>query len=174
VRGTDYEKKITLAQLARNLVLLKKDLLILKYDKAGEFGSYKTIDIWWGGKGGNGSLMLLLAYILKLNDEWRDAKVRVLKVVADESLKDDAFQRIRELMESACIKAEPVILVRENPGESVVELLSEFSVLSDLTIMGMGLPLKGKEDKFVERIDSLVNPLGTVLLVRSVNIRELI
>ena len=172
--GTDSEKKITLARLARNLVLLKKDFLILKYDKTREFGNYKTIDIWWGGKGGNGSLMLLLAYILKLNDEWRNAKVRILKVVADESLREDAFRRITELMESARIEAEPVILVRENPGESVVGLLSEFSVLSDLTIIGMGLPLRGREEKFVERVDSLVSPLGTVLLVRSVNVKELI
>ena len=45
------------------------------------------IDIWWGGRENNGDLMLILAYLLKLNQGWQNAQIRILSVVSNESAK---------------------------------------------------------------------------------------
>ncbi len=172
--GSNFEKKVELARIIRKLIYLKKDILALKYHPERGFGNKMTIDIWWRGRGGNASLMVLLAHIIRLNPEWQNAHIRIIEVVGDESLKEPSENRIRELMEEARIDAEPVVLVKENPTDRIIDILSEFSSISDLTIMGMGVPRRGEEEQFVSRMDSLIAPLGTVLLVRSLNVKDLL
>ncbi len=171
--GSDFEKKVQLAGIIRKLIFLRKDILSLKYDPSRGFGNRLTIDIWWRGRGGNSSLMVLLAHIIKLNPEWRDAKIRIIEVVESEAVKEEAERKIARLAFDARIEAEPVVLVRENPMERITDVLREFSSISDLTIIGMGIPSRGKGKEFVQRIDSLVSSLGTVLLVRSLNVKDI-
>ncbi len=170
--SSKFERKVELARIIRKLIFLKKDILALKYDPERGFGNKLTIDIFWRGKGGNAPLMVLLAHIIKLNSEWRDAKIRLIEVVSNEEEKERSERKIREIMQDARIEAEPVILIKENPMDRIIDIMSEFSSISDLTIVGMGVPRKGEEGIFVSRMDKLLEPLGTVLLVRSLNIKD--
>jgi amino acid transporter len=170
--SNNFEKKTELARIIRKLIFLKKDILALKYDPERGFGNKLTIDIFWRGKGGNAPLMVMLAHIIRLNPEWRNARIRLIEVVETEHEKVLSEKRTKELMEEARIEAEPVVLVKENPADRIIDVMTEFSSISDLTIVGMGVPRKGEEGVFVSRMDSLLAPLGTVLLVRSLNLKD--
>ncbi len=170
--SNNFEKKTELARIIRKMIFLKKDILALKYDQERGFGNKLTIDIFWRGKGGNAPLMVMLAHIIRLNAEWRNAKIRLIEVVGNEIEKSVSEKKIRDLMKAARIEAEPVVLVKENPADRIIDIMTEFSSISDLTIVGMGVPRKGEEGLFVNRMDSLLEPLGTVLLVRSLNLKD--
>ncbi len=170
--GHEPNKENKLVALLRELVILRKDVLILKYDNTRGFGYKKTIDVWWGGKGGNAALMLLIAHILTLNDEWEDASVRILKVVNNKNRVKTAQTNIQKLLDRNRINAKAVVLVKDNPENTIVDTLSEFSITTDLVIIGTGIPKKGQEPIFTDRIVKLISPLGTVLLVRSTENKE--
>ena len=62
-------------RIMRAMSHARKNTIIARLNWAHEPGSEKRIDIWWGGLQNNGDLMLLLAYLLRLNPEWRDARI---------------------------------------------------------------------------------------------------
>ena len=53
------------------LAKVGKNILVVQITKAFTKSANKRIDIWWGGQGGNGDLMLLLAYLIRLNTKWK-------------------------------------------------------------------------------------------------------
>jgi hypothetical protein len=68
----------------------------------------RVIDVWWR-PGNTGELMLLLAYLVRRADEWRNASIRVL---AEPRAGEDAGQsvkRLQEMLEEFRIDAEIVI-----------------------------------------------------------------
>ena len=71
-------------QMISSLHQLKRNIIILKENPIRKFGNYERIDIWWGGMQANGSLMLLLAYLLKYDWHWRKANV-FLKLIIKNS-----------------------------------------------------------------------------------------
>lgn len=151
----------------RKLVNLEKDILILNYKKDKGFGDFSRIDVWWGGKGGNIELMLLLSYILKLNDEFKDAEVRVIKVVNTEKRKEIAEKNIRQKLFDARLDAEVKVIVNDIK-EPISEIIQRESQNASLVILGLPVPEKGKEQEVAERINDLILNLPTTLLVRSV------
>ena len=75
------EGRTTQIDLTRTLSALKKSVLLLHDDKVLEFGQRQTINVWWGGQGGNADLMLLLAYLIKQHPTWRGAKIQLLRII---------------------------------------------------------------------------------------------
>lgn len=63
-----------------------------------------TIDIWWRGRG-NGSLMLILAYLLTCNDGWRGVSIRLLRLAPDAE-RQAAYEDMTALVDAARISAE--------------------------------------------------------------------
>ena len=50
---------------------------------------------------------------------------------------------------------------------TIAEKIKEESKSTDLTILGLGLPAAGEESTYAERINGLIETIGTVLLVRN-------
>ncbi|MCB0013113.1 MAG: hypothetical protein KDE34_14480, partial [Anaerolineales bacterium] len=67
--------------LLRSLVHLNKNVLLLHHDDTRGFGQRRAINIWWKGRGANADLMLLLAYIIRQHPEWRQADIRLLRII---------------------------------------------------------------------------------------------
>ena len=63
-------------RLLRDLVGARKSVLFLHVDETAGFGAHRTIHVWWGGRGGNGDLMVLLAHLVDSTAVGRDGAAR--------------------------------------------------------------------------------------------------
>ena len=90
----------------------------------------RTIDVWWMPNR-TGELMLVLAYLLTRNDEWREAKIRVLAVTR-EGERGEISDRMKQMLRDVRIPAEvhaivgaasdPDVIARESGSSSLVFL----------------------------------------------------
>jgi len=170
----DPEKQKNLMCLVRDLVTLRKSVLILKYDKERGFGDYQTIDIWWGGKGGNGAMMILMAHLIKLNPQWRRAQIRILMVIDNPKGKDQARENIEQLLENARMKAEVLVLTKESPNQPVEEVLGKYSSSTDFTILGTAVPQARQEESLAIRIQNMLKFTRTTLIVRTTETEDIL
>lgn len=123
-----------------------------------------SIDIWWGGQQNNGDLMLLLAYLLKLNLQWSKAKIRILSLVLEEASKLKLEKGIKDLLPKARIKADVDIVVSIEPFATV---LVEKSKNSDLVFLGLQDIEKGSEAKVGQNLEILSKDLKTTVFVQN-------
>jgi len=165
--GKALEEQERVARIVRNILAFDTSVMMLEMDEEKGFGSCRTIDVWWGGLGGNGDLMLLLAHLISQHEAWSDARVRVLRIVDNPEGIPPAEENIQKLLDDMRISAEAVVVTRNYPEQPIHELLSKHSGETDLTILGIGPVVEGQELDFAKKIESFVEPLLTVLLVRS-------
>jgi len=129
----------------------------------------RRVDVWWRGHR-NGSLMLILTYLLCHNLEWANHQVRVLRALkvpegeAFEPLAQEAEAEIRLLLEGARIKGEAKVVEQT---ESYPQVLRKHS--RDASVIFLGLAPPGEEDPevYYNRYDELLARLPTTLLVYS-------
>jgi amino acid transporter len=159
--------------LLRDLVLLHKSVLFLHYDTERDFGNRERMDIWWQGRGGNEDLMLLLTYLIERHPTWRDAQVRLIRVVANADGVPATRKHMQALLDDIRVDAEAVIIVNEEK-RPFVDVLRETGKHTDLTILGLGLPDVGDEAVYAERINDLAQAVGSVLLVRNAETYDLL
>jgi hypothetical protein len=76
------------------------------------------IDVWWNNPK-EGSLMLMLAYLLKKNPEWRDRPLRLLRPIGLQDDVESATKKMNLILSVARIEAEIVILPTDNPLTAV-------------------------------------------------------
>ena len=125
--------------------------------------SKRRIDIWWRGQR-NGSLMIILAYLLTLNHGWQLATIRVLRLVADDTERDAALAEIEELTEAARIDVKSKIVV----GGGIRDALVRHSADADVLMLGFE-PTDDEEqsERFHRSTTALLDGLPTALLVTS-------
>ncbi len=153
--------------LLRDLVMLNRSVLFLNHDEDHDFGNRRRMDVWWQGSGGNEDLMLLLAYLIERHPTWRDSQVRLIRVIDDQAGVSDVNSHMQALLREIRMDAEVLILVNENYEKPITEVIRETAKDTDLTILGMGLPGEGEEATYAERLNNLVESVGSVLLVRN-------
>ncbi|MEM1043621.1 MAG: amino acid permease [Bacteroidota bacterium] len=155
--------RATLVRLLRNLADLDKSVLFLRVDDKRGFGRQQVINVWWGGRGGNADLMLLLGYLIARSNDWHHAELRLSRVVDSEEGAEQTRDHINALLEEVRVEATPHIVVR---GEEPIEaLFAEHSRDVDLTILGMQAPDADAAEPYGERLDAFAEAVGTVLLV---------
>ena len=123
----------------------------------------KRIDVWWRGLQ-NGSLMLILAYLLTLNGEWTDARIRILRVVGKEAGRAAATRALDALCRAARISADVEIVVSEQP---FVEVLKPYSHDAAVVFLGFQVPDGPDMESFPKRYSALTEGLPTTLLIYS-------
>lgn len=122
----------------------------------------ERIDIWWRGHE-NGSLMALLAYLLKHNWEWSRTKIRLLKMLDEHEPKEQARVRLGTLIEAARMEAEYLIL----PAGDFQATLHEHSSGADLVMLGFQPPGDEQAEAFHKTYSALVSDLPTTIIVCS-------
>lgn len=163
--------RVTLLDVMRDLTDLSKSTMFLHVDADRGFGDTSSIDVWWGGRGGNADLMLLLAHVIRLNGVWGGAKLRVLRIVDSVEGVEPSRKHMAELLEEVRVEATPEIIVRQEPSRPISELISRHSRATDLTLIGMQRPGPELED-YSERLQEMVEAVGTVLLVHNAQPRR--
>lgn len=143
-----------------------KSTVIARINWVHEPGRQPSIDIWWGGLQNNGDLMLLLAYLLSLNSEWKQAKLHVRSIVNAESDRDDQLKAMKSLLEEVRINAEYHVITRK-PDESIKEIIHAHSRNADVVFLGLREPQAGEEAEYAHQLTDLVDGLSTTVLVRN-------
>jgi len=102
----------------------------------------RSIDVWWWGDA-TSHLMLLFAYLMTRNEEWDDARIRVLASHSTGSA-EEKLEQLTQTLKDVRIEAEPE-LVEKASFEKVVEHSAKASVIF--------FPMRVRGTR-------LVNPLG--------------
>ena len=151
-------------RLLRDFAALHKSVLFLRVDDERKLGAQKTIHVWWGGRGGNGDLMLLLAHLIARHRSWDRAALRVVRVVGRPEGVEGVREDTERLLAAVRVEAEVDILLRENRPFN--DLFAEHSRSADLTVLGMQRP-DAEDTDYAENLDALAELAGTVLMVHN-------
>lgn len=127
----------------------QRNVVIFHENQHQGFGFRRRIDVWWGGMQANGSLMLLLAYLLRTDINWRNAKIYLKLVVADETGAAAARDNLSSLSKQLRIDVIPKVIIAHN--RSFTEILQQSSRNSDLIFLGMATP----GDNFMKYYENL-------------------
>ena len=116
----------------------QRNVMIVRRHGGEPFGDRRLIDLWWGGLRGNGSLMMILGYLLSTSHHWNNARVRLKMVVPTQQAAVEAEQNLKVIIEQTRTLATPHVSVSD--GRSFDQILSESSRDADLIFMGMAAP----------------------------------
>lgn len=155
-------------KITRQLKRFNRSLVIGKISPVAQLheGRRLRIDIWWGGLQRNGDLMLLLAYLLSLNPEWRKSRIRILSVATNELMKGETERYLSRLIPEIRIEAEVVVMTRDD-NEPISQILQRESAAADVVFLGMATPQAGEEEEHAQRLEHLATGLSTCFFVHN-------
>ncbi len=159
----DEEGQIMELKAVRDLREKGKNVILSRFT-TGLTERGRTIDIWWAGQQNNGDLMLLLAYLLKLNPQWEKAEIRILSVVSDPEQKRKLETGITDLLPKARIQA--VVNVMVGNGK-FSEILHEISAESDIVFLGLPTIPPGSEKEIAANLDTMCSGLNSIVFVQN-------
>jgi len=160
------DRLTSMIRLIKPLSKLYKSLLISRIAPRPSLQRSKNIDIWWRGKENNGDMMLLMAHLLSLSQDWHGSMISIKSVVESETLKKEMEDSIFQLLQDTRIKATPHIVVK--PGDkSFKQILFEESREAEISFLGLAVPENGNEQVYAEHLMDLVEKLPTVIFVKN-------
>ena len=116
----------------------KRNIVIFRENTENSFGLRRRIDVWWGGINDNGSLMLLLAYLLRTDINWRNAQIYLKLVVPNHAAAAAAQNNLDNFVKS--LRIDVLSEVIEAGGRSFTDILHQSSHNADLIFLGMAKP----------------------------------
>ena len=163
----ELERRDLYCQTVAGIHRAKRNIAILRENRARGFGRRRRIDVWWGGSmQANGGLMLILSYLLRTDLEWQNASVYLKLVVTDPGGAQAAKINLKRMVKKTRIgNAFCQVLVAN--GRSFDRILHQSSWGADLVILGMAPP-GDNLDEFVEsygQLQTLTQDLPTTLFV---------
>ncbi len=164
----DRGRLINFLKVVRPLKRLNKSLII---GKTGTHISFRedmvqNIHVWWGGLKRNGDLMLLLAYLLTRNAEWRNARIRVLSIASNELMKGQTERFLAQLIPEIRINADVDVTVRSG-NESILDIMHRESAAADVVLLGLATPDDGDEEAYAERLADLASGFKNCFFVHN-------
>lgn len=166
----DLQAKFIRAQ--RQLDKLNKSMVIGRIKPHTQFGMSRRkreIHLWWGGLQRNGDLLLLLAYLLGQNPEWRNANVRIMSVATNDTMAQQTETYLRKMLAVVRIDADFEIILK--PEDKMIrEIVQENSARADIVFLGMALSPSGKEMEGAQRLDQLAGDLPCVFFVHNASL----
>ena len=151
----DLERRASFCQAIVQIHASKRNVVIFHENPKQGFGGRRRIDVWWGGIQVNGSLMLLLAYLLITDIGWRNARITLKLVVPDELAAIAAKENIKNYIKNLRINVKSEVIVAQDRPFN--EILRQNSRNSDLVFLGMATP-KENED-YVQYYETLRNKI---------------
>ncbi|UCF69451.1 MAG: amino acid permease [Acidobacteriota bacterium] len=153
-------------RIMRALSRAGKSMLITRLQWRHEPGMQPRIDLWWGGLQNNGDMMLLLAHLLSVNPEWRDARIVVRSIARDEKEREVQIRSLAALLEEVRIRAETEVIMKPEE-ESIADVIKAQSRSADIVFLGLQEQEPGSEGGYARRLEQLAAALNTTVFVRS-------
>ncbi|NNF03782.1 MAG: amino acid permease, partial [Rhodothermales bacterium] len=151
-----------------------RNTLIVRYNEEHAFGRRRQIHVWWGGRKGNGALMMILAFLLGSSLPWRGAEVTVKMVVPTDDAASDARPNLEQIVDETRTGARSDVIVshgRDFPG-----ILREESADADIVFLGLadpGADFSSYYERLLERTSGLPTTIF-VLAAEDVRFEEVI
>jgi len=130
----------------------------------------RRIDIWWRGMR-NGSLMVILAYLISLNSEWSGVKIRILRVVNSSEERSRAYGELKQLIEAARMDISIEIIFSE---DNFPNLLRKHSASAAVIFMGFQADANTDAIRFQESFGTLLEGMPTTILIQSTGEADLL
>ncbi|MGK2906803.1 MAG: Na-K-Cl cotransporter [Desulfuromonadales bacterium] len=164
----DRKRLVNFLRVVRPLQHLNKSLIIGKTNPLKSFreDQIQEIHVWWGGLKRNGDLMLLLAYLLTRNPDWRQARIRIMSIASNELMKRQTERFLAQLIPEIRIKADVEVNVREE-NASVVEIMHRESAGADTVLLGLATPQEGDEENYADRLVELASGFNNCFFVNN-------
>ena len=166
--GDDPQRVADMLRRSRQLGGLHKSSMVVR-----GVGSRPSVQVgepellvWWKGKEHNGDLMLLLAHLLSLADDWRGARITLASITSDPAEVREVETGLRRLLEDGRIEASVEVIVQE-PYVAVVDTIHVRSREAALVFVGLADVPEAHEAAYAESVLSLVSELPRVILVRN-------
>jgi len=143
--------------IIRSLSQMGKNIVVAKFNdhENWKVNKHQSIDIWWSGADNNGDLMMILAYMLTLNPEWKHARINIREVIDHPGQQSTISDAITQSLKEARIEANIKVLIKN--GRSFPEILKEYSSESDIVMLGLKYTAEGDEKEHARKIDQLSN-----------------
>ncbi|MGD1902906.1 MAG: Na-K-Cl cotransporter [Geitlerinemataceae cyanobacterium] len=143
----------------------RRSVLVLRDNPERGFGQRQRIDVWWRGLQANGSLMLLLAYLIQTESRWNNADISLKLVVANESAARSVDANLRQMIDAFRIRATAKVSIADD--RPFRDILHESSRDADLVFLGIARP-EGNAAEFCDRyaqLQALAAGLPTTIFV---------
>ncbi len=164
----ELERLTAFLRSLRHLKKINRSMVIGKLEtlRPAREGVPRIIHVWWGGLKQNSDLMLLLAYLLTCNAEWREAQIHVLSVASNDLMKVATEKALARLIPEIRIDAEVEVITRSGT-ENIADIIRQKSFGADVVFLGLADPELGKEEEYGLRIQNLVDCLPSCFLVHN-------
>lgn len=157
------DRRNELVDMMATVATFNMNVVIYKGAKVDQSAHRKRIDLWWHGQQ-NGSLMALFAYLASAHPDWRNAKIRLLRIVNSGTEHMEAEQELGALVNSARMTMDIEIVLSEKP---VFDVIADRSGSADLVILGLAEADLYDFQAFLDGRDSLLAKLPPTILIRS-------
>jgi amino acid transporter len=126
----DPENSEAFLDILKTCRQMRRSIVIVACKQAVEATCIRAgaINLWWTTDN-NGALMLLFAFMLKKNPEWRDRPLRILRPIPARADVHNVARQMQELLVTARIEADLVIVPTETPLATVREAMQPSAVL---------------------------------------------
>lgn len=131
----DVLKKADFSQAIRRILQLKRNLLVYAEAELPSAELQTNIDVWWRDKS-NGSFMLTLAHLLRSSSRWRNHRIRIMRIIGDESRRAETTESVMKFAKEARIDAVPEIIISKAP---VPDMIVANSGKSEVCFIGIRL-----------------------------------
>lgn len=155
-------------KLMRQILALKKSMLLLKCNGDPSPEPKSRIDVWWRGRDTNAELMLLLAHIIRKDRSWEHARIRLIRLVDNPEAKVGAKEDLTGLAQEARVDAEPLVLLKSSDEEFSARMKRESSQ-TDLVFLGAPAFEEHRIEFQLNYLQTLIESAGPgwTMLVRS-------
>ena len=155
-------------KLLRHISALDYNVLLLDYDDLrGGFGNHKTIDIWWRGTGNSIALALAIIRFLSSTHAWRQAEIRIILVNEESSITELIHSNMNQILDDYRVNASVKVIDNAVDKKPFHELIKLESMNTDLTITGIPDIDLNEAENYVEKTNSIIDEIGTVLLIKA-------
>jgi potassium/chloride transporter 4/5/6 len=164
----DLERLAVFLRVLKQLRHINRSLVLGKLEplRPARKGVQRIIHVWWGGLKHNSDLMILLAYLLTCNAEWRDARITVLSLASSSMMKTQTEEALARLIPKIRIQADIEVMER-TANDNIQDLMRQKSFGADVVFLGLASPEEGKELEYAARLQNMVDCLPTCFLVHN-------
>lgn len=168
----DKEANMNQLRVIRSLSRVGKNIVMARFNdhENWKVENHQRIDVWWSGAANNGDLMLILAYMLTLNPEWKQARIHIREVIERADMQQTFSKSIRESLKEARIDAEVEVIPKN--GYSFPEILYKYSSDADIVMMGLKRTEPGEEPQHADKIDQLSNVGKVTVFVQNNSLED--
>ncbi len=126
----DPRNSVVFSEILQTTMRMRRNIVIVACKQKSENPPVRdgAINIWWTTDA-NGALLLLLAFLLKKNQEWQACPLRIIRTLPDKADVHNVAKEMQEMLSESRIEADLLIVPTAKPIETLRERMIPSAVL---------------------------------------------